>query len=350
MNNLLGQIAMQPVDRSGLVLPYTQYFASKFNNVTNDLFSGFGVGHTWALFTGTDSETGSAWYGESPTYPNGGTGPMDVILNGVMYLHEHVPGGLITPANYATYGNVQIVNEAGPTGANVNVLSLTAADAGLIDTGSDQAFDTQQWLCFQSVASTTNPLPNDLENLYWRYWMKKPAYINTMPTGSDIFFEVKTGGYNGLYGGDLRISGEIVKPASGSLYWRVTCDHGGNVDEATTLLPNGNPWPTAGTNSYLYWRAQNTAIPVAADTWTKIEVYLRRSRGRGCMMMAINDVSAMEYYGNTMGVYDNPIGRFSPFGIYSVKGTCSGKIWDLLIANYPENGSVLEQRVIDRFF
>jgi hypothetical protein len=170
-----------------------------------------------------------------------------------------------------------------------------------------------------------------------------------MPTGDDIFFEVKTGGHLGDDGGDLRISGAIVKPASGDLYWKLTCDHGGNM-EAGITLPNGNPWPTAGTNSYRYWQITNTSIPVQSDTWIKIEVFLRRSSSNGCMMLAIDDVSAMEYYGNTMGEYSNPIGRFAPFGIYSQNGTCSGKITDLLIANYPESGSVLEQRVIDRFF
>lgn len=335
--NLLVQRYKNPISRAGLVLPYQEYFSTGFNDLTQSLFATM---NGWSIFTGTDSETGSSWYGKSATYPNGGTGPLDTILNGVQFIVD--PGVTIDNSSYLTYGNVEVLNEAGPTGANQNILSLSVTDPAIT------AFNGQQWLRFDSIVSTTSPLPDDLTNLYWRYYMKKPVYIDSMPEGRDIFFEVKTGGYDGLYGGDMRISGDIVKPSSGALYWQITCDRGGNGTMATT--PGGATWPTSSSPSaFKYWSVANTAVPVLSNTWMKIEVYLRRAT-RGGMLLAVDDATVLEYFGDTMGDYDNPIGRFAPFGIYSQNGTCSGKICDLLIANYPGSGSVLEQRVIDRLF
>lgn len=345
MSNLLLPITTkQPISRNNLSLTPTQYFASNFNDITQ---SNFATMNSWSIFTGTDSETGYAWAGKSGTYPNGGTGDMSVILNGVTCLNDDIT---VTGANYTSYCSISIASEAGPDGTNENVLTMDLLDAGAIaHAGVNSAFGAQMWLMFTRIASSTSPLPADIENLYVSYHMKKGTYLNTMAAGEDIIFEEKTGGYGGLYGGDQRLAVAIVKPSSGSMYWRVKCDHSGNG--SMTVTPYDTAWPGTSTDpGFSYFKAENNTIPVPVNDWCKFELFLRRSRTDGCLMLAIDDQVAIIFTGNTMGEYNNPIGRLSPHGIYSQNGIGTSKIARLNISNYPSVSSVLYQQIVNYLF
>lgn len=343
MNPLTFHRFNAPVARDSLSLVQDSFVSANFNDITQ---SNYSLASTFNVFTGTDSETGYVWPGRSASFPNGGSGDLLTIMSGISSYNDDVT---ITSANYTSYVSHTIASEAGPDGTNENILTMTLLDAGAIAHGVNSAFGAQTWFGFLRITGGTSPLPADIENLYISYYMKRGSYLNTMAAGEDIFLEIKTGGYDGAYGGDMRLAAAIVKPSSGSMYWRIKCDHSANGTMTTT--PYGTAWPGTSTDpGFFYFKAENNSITVPVNDWCRVELYIRRSRSGGCLLLAIDDQVAIVYRGNTIGDYDNPIGRIYPHGVYTQNGIGTSKVARIRMSDYPLPESVLYNEILNRLF
>jgi hypothetical protein len=165
----------------------------------------------------------------------------------------------------------------------------------------------------------------DVNDLYISYWFKHQADLASQldsavsSGGWRVQFEFKTGGYNGDWPGDYRISTIVAKDRDGGLYW---LSKGDNV-------ANG-PWPRVD-----YWQEDNRSVSVPVDRWFKYELFWHRSEGpEGRFWSAVDGQVIVDHHGPNMGNYKLPITRIMVHNAYTggrgpVQGHVTGlEIWD----------------------
>lgn len=349
-NLLLPNLLKRPVSRDLLTLPeYVLYFSSRFNSLSFDNFASLS---NWNKITGTDSETGQVWDGKSATYPNGNSGNLATIFTGVNLLNDITQP--INSSNHTSYGASTVINAAGPDGPNENIMRLELLDSGKIPTGNNSAFGGQIWLGFLRIASSTSPLPADISPICITYYCKLGTFVNNLTDGQiQILINLKTGGYNGSYGGDSRLTARIVRVGS-SLRFQLAHDHGANgADAGITVTPYGATFPnSASDGGYYHWMNTNSNVDVPVDTWFKLEMWVDHT---GWAMLAIDDAVVIVQKGVTIGEYELPFGRLFVAGVYTDHAPANGSVGqvDLCrmdISNYPAAGSVLRQEILNRLF
>lgn len=302
------------------------------------------------VLVGTDSET-------RQLFPlNNGTNQGAMRILHVSITRIQSPGSSVADIAAArdSYGFAAIQNTTGPDGTTEKELYLELRDAGFIKTGSNRAWGGQMHITFQRITNGTNVAAlSDLDNIYCSYYFKRPASLGTsMAVGDRVAqWDYKTGGYNGQFGGSLRMLGYLEKATNGNLYSVIRADRDANANPP--IAPDGiSPFPyAAGTAGATYWDEYDTTTAIPLNTWNKIEIYIHKHNSRGICLVAYNGVIVCAHVGRTRSeyadLYGEDWGRLFPFLIYSgntlgTPGLTSGSMCRLRFHDYPPVGSVLQ--------
>jgi len=288
-----------------------------------------------AFFSGTDAGTGFAW-----PVSGGGSGQALNTLWTDCYLIPYT-GTTLTAGNINNYGRATIRAVTGPDGTTENELFLELLDAGLIATGTaNVAYGAQMPFEFLRITDGT-PTPPALDDIYISYYFKRPGSLLTdLPTGGNATISIlKTGGHDGLYGGDLRILLNIFKDAAGNLYWKTECDRDANGTMTTD--PSGILSFDMG-GSFKYWKESNKSVPVVLDAWNKCEIYIHRHAKNGIVLIAINDQIICYHVGRTLGEFGYQWGRIMIQNVYGSHKIGSAEVVRVRVRDYPPAGSALQ--------
>lgn len=287
-----------------------------------------------ATFSGTDAETGFTW----PVVGDGSGQPINSLWTDC-YLIPYT-GTTLTAGNIDNYGRATIRTVNGPDGTPEKTLFLELLDAGAIATSNNVAYGAQMPLEFVRIVGGT-PTPPALDDVYISQYFKRPsALLGDLPVDGDaMVLELKTGGHDNLYGGDLRILLKISKNANGILFWKSECDRGGNG--SMTNDPSGIlTWVVDG--SFKYWQEYNRSVPVVLDAWNKCEVYIHRHAKNGIVLIAINDQIICYHVGRTVGEFGNHWGRIMIHNIYGNHKIGTAEIARPRLRDFPPAGSALQ--------
>lgn len=301
------------------------------------------------VLVGTDNETGQLF----PINNGTNQGAMGLLLVSITRNQPDSTAAEIA-ANRDGYGYAAIQDITGPDSATEKALYLELRDAGFIKTGSNRAWGGQMHITFQRITNGTNVAAlADLDDVYCSYYFKRPAALAaSMAVGDRVVqWDYKTGGYNNLFGGSLRLVGYLQKAADGNLYSFIRADRDANANPP--IAPDGiSPFPyVAGSPGATYWEEYNTTTAVPLDVWNKIEIYIHKHNSRGICLVAYNGVIVCAHVGRTRSeyadLYDEDWGRMYPFLIYSgntlvTPGLTSGSMCRLRFRDYPPDDSVLQ--------
>lgn len=272
-----------------------------------------------------DNQTGFRW-----PYNGGSDQALDALYSSILFIRN---GVTLSGANVGTYGTFAITDATGPDDTTEKVLDMSIIDGGA-------AWNSQMNLEFQRIGNGTGLSSPDLNDFYFSYYFKRPAsFLSALSVGQvAVQWDVKTGGFANLYGGDLRFYGMLYKGSDGFLYSFAGTDK--HANGTMTHDPSGIiPFAPLSTP---YWLNTNKTVQIPVDEWVKAEVYIHRHATKGLCLVAYNDQITCQQIGRTLGEYGNKIGRIFPFSLYSQLSAISGSMCRLRFYDYPPGDSVLQ--------
>lgn len=295
-------------------------FRTGFNGLSLGSLVTLGANHYWQYITGTDADTGFSVPGDLQTFFDYDT---DVHM-------QFLPSRNTTAVDLPTYMDSVIVYGDAPGGRKGFYLDTNAYSSPY---PPNTGVPPQTPLNILRYGHGGVRSLKNIDNMYLEYWIKLPANLSSQmpypnPGNWWEIFGVKSGDWLGnSSAGDYRTTLSAFKGASG-LYWHAGLDDAAN-NSASTITGYSQTLPGSTWTIDKYGFANTAGGSVALDTWTKVQIWLKRpidyndvTTGRTWMAVTPESTGSRLIVcdiqgGHQKGIGDLPWTRIFPFNVYS---------------------------------